>query len=102
MLSLTGPLCRTSVFLLCVGLSVATAVHAEDPPVFMGAWGGQGADPGEFLDPVDVAVDGLGNVYVTDFPGHRITKFDASGTFITRWSGAGTPTAIALRQSRIV
>ena len=37
-----------------------------------------------------MATDGSWNVYVADGDNYRIQKFDASGTFLTTWGGAGT------------
>jgi uncharacterized protein (TIGR03663 family) len=42
-----------------------------------------------FWGPRDVAVDGDGNVYVTDTGNKRIQKFDADGNFLGQWGGAG-------------
>ncbi len=43
-------------------------------------WGTPGDGPGQFKEPQDVATDQQGNVYVSEFSGHRIQKFDANGT----------------------
>ena len=42
-------------------------------------WGTVGDGPGQFKEPQDVAVDTQGNVYVSEFSGHRIQKFDSTG-----------------------
>jgi len=39
--------------------------------------------------PWGIAVDGAGDVYVTDTGNHRIEKFDKEGNFITQWGGFG-------------
>jgi DNA-binding beta-propeller fold protein YncE len=39
--------------------------------------------PGDFAKPTNVAVDGEGNVYVTDTLNDRVEIFDADGNFIT-------------------
>ncbi len=45
--------------------------------------------PGEFdSNPEGIAVDGAGNVYVTDE--HRVNKFTNDGTFIRAWGGDGS------------
>ena len=84
------------VFVPVLGLIQVAVARAEDPPVFMGVWGGLGSGPGEFGDPVDVAVDGTGNVFVTDYNNHRVQKFNSMGTYITEWGGVGNPTALAV------
>jgi len=48
------------------------------------------AGDGQFYYPSNVAVDGLGNVFVADQYDDRIQKFTSDGTFITKWSSYGT------------
>jgi len=45
-------------------------------------WGSFGFGNGQFNFPNDVAVDGLGNVYVLEADSNRIQKFNADGQFI--------------------
>jgi sugar lactone lactonase YvrE len=45
--------------------------------------------PGDFGAPQGVAVDGDGNVYVTDTLNDRVEIFDADGTFISTFGKAG-------------
>jgi tripartite motif-containing protein 71 len=40
--------------------------------------------------PEGLSVDFAGDVYVADFFGYRIQKFDSNGKFITKW-GSGQP-----------
>ena len=47
---------------------------------FVDAWGAKGDAPGQLDDPVGIATDTLGNVYVTDAGSDYIHKFDAKGT----------------------
>ena len=42
-------------------------------------WGSNGAGNGQFASPSGVAVDGNGNVYVSDALNSRIQKFDSNG-----------------------
>lgn len=44
---------------------------------------------GQFSDPQGIAVDGAGNVYVSDTGNHRIQKFDKDGKFLLKWGSKG-------------
>jgi len=52
-------------------------------------WGGKGTGNGQFDSPVGVAVDGAGNVYVSDSGNNRIQKFSSDGKFLLKWGGKG-------------
>jgi DNA-binding beta-propeller fold protein YncE len=68
--------------------------HADG--TFVSKWGRNGGDgtagtgDGEFNRPKGVAVDAAGNVFVTDSDNHRVQKFTADGTFLTKWGSEGT------------
>ena len=58
---------------------------------------------------IRIAIDNVGNVYVSDQDNNRIQKFGPNGTFITKWgtSGSGNgqfdqPGGIAVNSSRDV
>lgn len=56
---------------------------------FLGAFGSMGKGDGQFEDvPRSVALDGVGNLYVTCSPGDRLQQFDPTGRFLTKWTGA--------------
>lgn len=44
-------------------------------------WGGEGTKPGEFIEPVGIAVDGEGRVVVVDTGNRRLQVFDADGNY---------------------
>lgn len=73
-----------SIFLMVCGCSKFTSsVRAQSaaPPIeFLGEWGARGDAPGQLDDPVGIATDTLGNVYVTDAGSQYIHKFSANGT----------------------
>ena len=67
---------------------------------FMARWGRNhgdgtpGSGNGEFRVPYTIALDGAGDIYVTDVLNHRIQKFGPTGRFIARYGhngGDGTP-----------
>lgn len=43
---------------------------------------------GEFYQPMFVALDTAGNIYVSDTGNNRVQKFDANGKFLLKWGGA--------------
>jgi sugar lactone lactonase YvrE len=73
------------VFAAVIGCSqpVTEAQPAPPPPPaveFIGQWGVKGAGPGQLDDPVSIATDILGNVYIADAGSRFIHKFDWQGT----------------------
>lgn len=53
------------------------------------AFGSRGIGRGKFDNPVDIAEDSDGNLYVIDQGNSRIQKFDADGEFIMEWGRKG-------------
>ena len=52
-------------------------------------FGSQGVIDGQFNNPVGVAVDPQGFIYVADMGNSRVQKFDRSGQFVTKWGSPG-------------
>jgi DNA-binding beta-propeller fold protein YncE len=90
-----------------------TVLIFDDIGGFLGNWGILGPGDGQFAWPRGIAVDGNGNVYVTDseydnpdgrtFFNHRLQKFTGDGMFLQKWGSLGSdegqfrdPRAIAL------
>jgi len=69
---------------------LSNVANATTPPQFLTKWGSPGTGIGQFEYPVGIAVDGSGNVYVTDRDINRIQKFDGNGTFLWMWGSQGT------------
>ena len=57
---------------------------------FLGQWGSQGFEDGQFQSPLGIATDPAGNVYVADYTGDTIQKFDSTGQFLARWGSPGS------------
>jgi tripartite motif-containing protein 71 len=53
-------------------------------------WEKYGLGDGEFVWPMDAAVDAQGRVFVTDYANHRVQVFDHDGRFLTAWGKSGT------------
>lgn len=56
---------------------------------FSHKFGSQGAGPGQFTRPRDIAFDLKGNIYITDAGNHRIQKFSPQGEYICSIGGPG-------------
>jgi len=52
--------------------------------------GETGSGNGQFDYPVAIAIDSIGNIYVTDSQNSRIQKFTSNGTFVKKWGSEGT------------
>jgi tripartite motif-containing protein 71 len=62
--------------------STATGSH-------LGWWGGRGSRPGQFYDPLGIAVAPNGNVYVADAGNCRVQYFTPTGDYLGEWAGRG-------------
>jgi len=69
-----------SFFVLDVGNRRVQAFDANR--AFVGAWGSFGAGPGQFSDPISIAIDAAGNVSVLDQGRRVIETFDRAGTVL--------------------
>lgn len=86
------------------GTPISKAEAAETP---MDEYVFAGMAPGDaynFDQVMDVAVDGVGNVYIAEQFKHRITKLSAEGEVLDKWTGDATfsPKAIAASIDGIV
>ncbi len=52
-------------------------------------WGTKGDADGQFNDPIGVATDSKGNLFVADYLNHRIQVFDNYGRFLRKWGSRG-------------
>lgn len=73
----------TAFVCLCACSKFGSSVRAQSaaPPLeFVGEWGAKGDGPGQLDEPVAIATDTLGNVYVTDARSQYVQKFNPGGT----------------------
>ena len=82
--------------LLAFGWGVQDGMAAAETCSSMCGTGIAGSGDGQFTNPLALAVDGNGNVFVTESgPNCRVQKFTNTGTFVTKWSFP-CPTGIAV------
>ncbi len=81
-----------SSFLVIAG--TASVGFAQVPP-FVTAWGGFGPGDSQFENPVGVAVDAAGVVYVGDNHANVVKRFTRAGAFLSKWP-AFDPLGIAI------
>jgi DNA-binding beta-propeller fold protein YncE/DNA-directed RNA polymerase subunit RPC12/RpoP len=63
-------------------------------------FGSSGTGPGRFEQPIDVAVDGEGYIYVVDYGNARVQRFDKDGKYVSGWTVEGEhPEAVAADRS---
>jgi tripartite motif-containing protein 71 len=63
--------------------------HFSADRAFLHAWGGFGGEDGQFLSPIDIAVDSQGNVFVDDDKRADVQKFAPDGTWLLTFGGTG-------------
>ncbi len=66
----------------------ASAGHANEPRL-LAQWGTHGSGPGQFDGPMGMAINAMGDVYVTDEGSNRVQKFTAGGGFLAQWGTFG-------------
>jgi streptogramin lyase len=66
-------------------------------------WGDSGSGNGQLQNPIGIATDASGNIYIADTNNHRIQKFDSNGTYLAQWGSLGSgdgqfnhPTGVAV------
>jgi len=69
--------------------AVLPAAALAQAPSYMLQWGSFGSGPGQFREPIGVAVDAAENVYVVDYANSRVQKFTSDGAFLLEWGGPG-------------
>lgn len=57
---------------------------------FVLEWGGHGSEPGQFVRPQNMEIDGQDRIWVADACNHRIQVFDANGKLLFLWGRQGS------------
>ena len=83
------------------GPSPAAAAPAQLPAIeFAGAWGAHGTGPGQLDEPVGIATDALGRVYIAGAGTSSIEKFTASGGPLLSFGDAWIEKAVGIAVDR--
>lgn len=73
-----------TTFMLTCGCTLLTTQAQSQPSAappleYLGAWGTKGEQPGQLAEPVSIATDTLGNVYIADARSRFVDKFSSQG-----------------------
>jgi tripartite motif-containing protein 71 len=81
---------RKSIMIMVATFILINPIFFENAnaQVFSFKWGSPGGGDGQFNEPVGIAIDSSGNVYISDH-NSRIQKFDMNGTFLLKWGSGG-------------
>jgi len=87
------------------GIHVTVCTLNEE---YIREFGSHGEGDGEFIWPSSIALDGQGNVYISDEWLNRISIFDKDGKFLSKWGKPGSgdgelnrPSGLAIRGGTI-
>lgn len=86
---------RTRFLAAILALSTTASASWGQVPPFVTAWGGFGPGDSQFLNPVGVAVDAAGVVYVGDNHANVVKRFTRAGVYLSQWP-AFDPLGIAV------
>ena len=68
-------------------------------PRFLGEWGKEGSEPGEFHFPIGIAINAADEIFVTDFYNDRVQKFSVDGKLLAVIPVLPNPGGIAISRS---
>jgi len=88
------------IFIVSSGQNCVVAISTSIPMINLLHLGGESHDgdtlPGYFINPVDVAVDDSGCVYVAEVGNQRIQKFDMYGNFVVETELSEAPVSVGV------
>ncbi len=77
------------IFMAPPQLLAPITIPLNSPYRFVTVWGGQGHHPGQFYNPMDLAITPQGHVDVLDSMNSRIEQFSSDGHFLRLWGKQG-------------
>lgn len=83
----------------CLAEPAQVAQAQRCAPRFLGQWGSEGSEPGEFHFPIGIAINSADEIFVTDFYNDRVQKFSTDGKLLAVIPVLATPGGIALSRS---
>ena len=78
-----------SVILGCSIVLTQAGLDSSEGLALVATWGRTGQGPAEFREPMGLAVDPSGHLYVADTRNARIQKFAPDGSFLLAWGRSG-------------
>jgi tripartite motif-containing protein 71 len=78
---------RHALLVVVFGVLLLPLRSAAQAPSWLAQWGTPGTGPGQFDEPMGVAVDASGRVYVADAGNQRVQVFADDGTLLSAWPG---------------
>ncbi len=89
-LALVGSASASATFTEAFGWGVKDGASSFESCTSSCEAGGSGSGAGQFHDPIGVAVDGSGDIFVADFDNNRIDEFDNTDTFVRSFGSLGS------------
>ena len=73
-----------AAFVATVLPAAARSAQANTAPPILAQWGTHGSGNGQFGHPAGLAIDGVGDVYVSDQTNNRVQVFTPDGAYLTQ------------------
>jgi tripartite motif-containing protein 71 len=64
-----------------------TTLAADAPPVYVGSFGSEGSEDGQFNQPTGLALDNSGHLWVDDSEHCRVQEFTEAGSYLSAFGG---------------
>jgi len=71
-------------------IAVSNNTWSADTYSYVSSIGSYGSDDGQFIQPIGVAIDSSGYIYVSDTYNYRVQRFSYGGTYQIQWGSSGS------------